>query len=122
MWFDLGTVLPIPCNSTLQPLAKIHSGTEAELLLRPARIQAASGLAIRLRSIPDNPPTKVTQFSDQLSQVLNSDFHSRAQVHRLRLVVPFRCQDNRLRRILDVQKFPRSPARAPGNNLFLPRF
>src|SRR5712692_2560713 len=102
MWFDLGTVLPIPCNSALQPLAKIHSGTEAELLLRPARIQAASGLAIGLSSLPDNTPTKVTQFSDQLSQVLNSDFHSRAQVHRLRLVVALCRQDNGLCCILDV--------------------
>lgn len=106
-------VILVPGDRPLEALAELRSGREAELLPRPGRIQAASGLAVGLGRVPADLAFEARKLGYQRDEIADADLHARPQVHRIGFVVALRRQDDALGGILGVQELSRGQTVAP---------
>ena len=88
-----------------------HIRLEAELLARAVNVELASRLAVGLGRVPNDLAFESGELRDQRHQVADGDLAARAEVHRLGLVVALGGEDDRPRRVIDVEELAR---RGPG--------
>src|SRR5712692_2445074 len=106
-----------PINRLAERLWKSRSRAETETFLRPARVDLAARLAIRLRDVPEDPALEPDDLGDGRREVADGDLEARSQVDRVARVVVLRSEHDSLRSVLDVEELSRRAAVAPRNHL-----
>src|SRR5262245_21560232 len=94
----------IPRNRLLEPVAKRRPGAEAEGGFRARGVECAARLAVRHRGVPHDPALEAGQLCDRLGEVADRDLGPGADVDGSRVVVALRGEEERLRRVLDVEE------------------
>src|SRR5690349_4011062 len=95
---------------------------ETEQLLSFADVEATSRLPVGLRRIPNDLAFKAGELRDEMSQIFDADFVSRAEIDGIRPLVPLGCKNNALRGVVNVKEFARRGSCSPQYNLGLIRF
>src|SRR2546426_11452888 len=102
-----------PLDGLAQPHIERGPRLEPEARLRARRGEPPARLTVRLRGVPRNPAGEADLRGNGPDQILDRNFVTRADVHRLAAVVPFRGQHDRLRGILDIEELARRRPVAP---------
>ena len=106
-------VSDVPVDRRLEALAEVRRRLEPERRGRPARVDAAAGLAVRLRRVPPDLAVEPGELDDQLDERLDGHLAVGAQVHRLGSLVPLGGEHDAFGGVVDVQELPAGRARAP---------
>ena len=80
---------------------------------RPARVDPAPGLAVRLRRVPPDLALEPGELDDQLDELLDRHLPIGAEVHRLGAVVPLGGEHDALGGVVDVEELSARRAGAP---------
>ena len=111
------TVPAIPLDGPREPFLESHLGTPTEQLGGALRVQAPARLAVGLRGVPADLAGEAAEPGDQRHQVLDGDFHARAQVDGCRLVHDFRGAHQAFGSIFHVEEFAARAARSPAGHV-----
>src|SRR3989338_6240925 len=106
----------IPLNSFLESFLETGFRAETEFFFRARGVECAARLTVRLCGIPPNLAFEIHKSTDQCDEFLDGDFHSRADIHRLRFVIAFGGENYALGRIFYEKKFPARFSRSPNVN------
>src|SRR5512140_3308327 len=97
----------VPRDRPAQAFLERRARDEAELLLCPGGVEAATGLAVGLREVADHLPTVAGHPGHHSDQVVARHLVARADVHRFRPVVPLGGQCDRLGGVVHVKELAR---------------
>src|SRR5438552_7950368 len=97
----------VPLDRAGQSLMEIGRGRKAEGRARSRHIERSTRLSIGLRAVEDEIAAEADELRDQAGEIADADLESRAEVHRLRRVVPLRRIDDASGAVLDVEELAR---------------
>ena len=107
------SVSPIPLDGCAQAFAEVGLGPEPKKFVGPSGVEAPPWLPVRLRLIPRDFSPEPGQLSNEVCQLFDGDFDAGPKIDWVRLIVPFRCQDDGVSAVLNIQEFPRGRSVTP---------
>src|SRR5260370_18946424 len=106
----------VPLDRARQALPEIGRRRKPEGRARTRHVERSTGLSVGLRAIEDEIAAKPDELGDQVREIADADLESRAEVHRLRRVVPLRRIHDASGAVLDVEELACGVARAPARD------
>ena len=108
----------VPLNCPAKSRFQGCRGPESKFPKSSARIQAAPGLTVGLRRIPDHPSSVSHQLRDELYKFADAHLEACTEVYGLVTSILLRRQDDCLRCILHVKEISTRGSRAPYRDLW----
>src|SRR3989344_4355640 len=113
-------LLYVPLNSVLETIFKTGFRFESEFLLCAGGIEHTARLTVWFRRGEADLARERHEPWDETDKLFDRYLPPRAKIDRFRLIVPFGCFDDSLRRIFDIEKLPRRSAGSPRFDECLP--
>src|SRR5687767_8214199 len=107
----------VPLDRLRQALFERRFAAEAEPVAGAGDVEAAAGLAVGLRRVPDDRAFEPRALGDEMREVLHRDLAAGAEVDRLGAVVAEHRGQDPLGAVVDVQKLAAGRPGAPGDDL-----
>src|SRR5205814_10674994 len=101
--FGFGAVGEVPVDRATQAFLERHGGAPAEAGFGARRVDAAAGLAVGFRRIPDQVTVEADDAGDVFNRLADRDLVVGAQVDRLAAVVVLGGEQHAFGRVVDEE-------------------